>query len=330
MSDGSDREHDPSKDAPDMSQDDEQTNIPDVSSNIEQKYEKGRTRRIYGSGVGSALRCMVSFFTIIRLDVGEAEMDAMERKFWLVPAVGFLIGLVAALVCLVFEACGLNSLTVAVAALATVYLFSKFLHFDGLTDFGDGMIVSSGKREDHIRALKDSLIGAGGFGVGLIVVIMTVVLYNQMEVFAGYAYGTKLFGIGSMAFCAEILVKNAQVAAAAFGEPGNGMASRQVRYTDTRSLMKSTVLTAVLLIVPVVIGTAFFFNADAHTDLDGAAFLLLYLISIILSIVVGYVMARTANRTFGFVNGDILGATNEISRCVILLFSVLVLGLILT
>ena len=38
-------------------------------------------------------------------------------------------------------------------------------------------------------------------------------------------------------------------------------------------------------------------------------------------------MARTANRVFGFVNGDILGAANEISRAVMLIMTVIVLGL---
>ena len=36
------------------------------------------------------------------------------------------------------------------------------------------------------------------------------------------------------------------------------------------------------------------------------------------SAVVGYLMARNANKVFGMVNGDILGATNEVSRPVVM------------
>lgn len=310
---------------PGPDKDTNETSVPDVASNVEAPYAKGRTRRIYG--YRSALRCMVSFFTIIRLDVGQAELDAMERKFWLVPCIGFLCGLVAAAVCLVLELCGANFLTVSVAALASVYLFSKFLHFDGLADFGDGMVVSSGKREDHIRALKDSLIGAGGFGVALVTVLLTIALYDQAFEYTYSFHGGKAFALGSVVFAAEILVKNAQVAAAAFGEPGNGMASRQVRYTDKESLIKSTVLTAVLLLVPMAVGYLIWSSADTAVDFGAFETVLLYVVSLAMSVLVGYYMARTANRTFGFVNGDILGATNEISRCAILLVCVLIMGL---
>lgn len=45
--------------------------------------------------------------------------------------------------------------------------------------------------------------------------------------------------------------------------------------------------------------------------------------AIVLSIVVGYLMARKANSVFGMVNGDILGATNEIARPVVMFAMVL-------
>ena len=35
---------------------------------------------------------------------------------------------------------------------------------------------------------------------------------------------------------------------------------------------------------------------------------------LIVSTVIGVMMSRVANRVFGMVNGDILGATNEVSR----------------
>ena len=35
---------------------------------------------------------------------------------------------------------------------------------------------------------------------------------------------------------------------------------------------------------------------------------------IVVSAIVGLIMARNANRVFGMVNGDILGATNEVCR----------------
>lgn len=306
-----------------------ETNGPEETQASSGEQEKGR---MFGMHL-AAVKCMVSFFTVIRLDVGQSEFDAMERKFWLVPVLGFINGLLALVVCLILGYCGVGLLGQAVAALGSMYVFSKFLHFDGLTDFGDGIIVSSGDREKHVRALKDSLIGAGGFGVALLVVLFTIAMYYELgsdiacidTVRGEY----RSLGIGMLAFCVEILVKNAQVAAAAFGEPGNGMASRQVRCTTSGSLAKSTVLTAVLLAVATSVCIAIGSVADIHTEIGFGPFVFMFLSSVVLSVAVGYYMARKANGIFGFVNGDILGATNEISRAVILFAMVLICGLVL-
>ncbi|MCQ2084743.1 MAG: adenosylcobinamide-GDP ribazoletransferase [archaeon] len=308
------------------------TSTENIETSAETQFEPGKTRKSF-NGIDSAIKCMISFFTIIRLDVGQAEFDAMERNFWLVPVLGFINGLVAMLVCLILGLFGVSILVQAVAALVSMYVFSKFLHFDGLTDFGDGMIVSSGKREDHIRALKDSLIGAGGFGVALVVVLLTIACYAAIgeatyTINLNSSYDVHMiFGIGFVAFCVEILVKNAQVAAAAFGEPGNGMASRQVRQTDMDSLVRSTLVTIVALLIATLIGCGLASFADFKPDFPVIEIIVLFIVSVLLSIGTGVAMAKIANRNFGFVNGDILGATNEISRVVILLVALMLMGL---
>ena len=47
-----------------------------------------------GSTGGSALKALVSFFTIWHMDIDQGDMDAMERNFGLVPIVGLLFGAV--------------------------------------------------------------------------------------------------------------------------------------------------------------------------------------------------------------------------------------------
>ncbi len=39
-------------------------------------------------GKGSALKAMVSFFTVIRMPVEQKDLDAMEKRFWLIPMIG--------------------------------------------------------------------------------------------------------------------------------------------------------------------------------------------------------------------------------------------------
>ncbi len=171
----------------------------------------------------------------------------MDSRFHLAPLVGALIGLVVfleatALRLLSYHGIISSSLFAAAAILATVYFGSRFLHFDGLADFGDGSIVA-GTQADHIRALKDTLIGAGGLGVALIVTLLNFSLYS-----AAFAF------IIVLAPVTEVLTKNAQVVTACYGLPSNGMAGRQVEQTNGRSMVRSCGISLVLILVFAIAG----------------------------------------------------------------------------
>lgn len=270
-------------------------------------------------GALDALKGMLSFFTIVRLNVGEREFGAMERSFWLAPVIGLLNGLVAFLALVLLDVCDVPAMVQAAVAIAVVCAFSKFLHFDGLADFGDGMVVSSERREDHVRALKDSLIGAGALGTAVTVTLLTFACYAGLASFAAVPLAV---------VPAEVLAKNSMVAAAAFGEPGDGMASRQVSCTGAKSLILSAVLSVVLiattwLLVSPVAG----WLGLHHPDIGPGLAVWMVALPLLASVLVGRAMARAANRTFGFVNGDVLGATNEVSRPFVLLAALIVLGL---
>ena len=257
----------------------------------------------------SALRGMVSFFTLWHLDITQKDMDSMEQRFHMVPVVGILFGVILVieltLLSELAQHLGIGSgLLNAAAVLLTVYAGSKFIHFDGLTDFGDGMIVS-GQREDHVRALKDTLVGAGGIGVALAVTITTVAVYSL----GGY---TALLIAAPLT---EVLVKNAMVVAAAFGKPGNGMAGRQVAMTTMGSAVKAIVVSIVcgaVMILLASLASDLSWNVDLSDQMCSGVLMLI--VGLIVSWIVGYAMASVANRNFGMVNGDILGATNEICR----------------
>ena len=203
----------------------------------------------------------------------------------------------------------------AAVVLATVYAGSKFIHFDGLTDFGDGMVVS-GQREDHVRALKDTLVGAGGVGTALIVVLLSVSAYSLA--------GAALLLV--FAPVVELLVKNAMVFAAAFGKPGNGMAARQVSMTTRDSAIYSTLITLVLGIVLCVV-TCLLYDAIIPyraVSIEMLPVILAFIVAVAVSALAGFLMARKSNEVFGMVNGDILGATNEICRPAVMFVMLLV------
>ncbi len=266
--------------------------------------------------VRSSFKAMVSFFTVIRLDVGEGDIEAFEKNTWTIPIIGALVGFVGMITGMAMWYLGFDLLTSAVAIMAAVLLFTRFLHFDGLADFGDAF-VATGDREKRRKALKDTATGAGGAGMAIIVTLAAVALLSSFSLYM-------LLLIWPL----EIMVKNAMVAAAAWGEPGDGMAARQVRGTGRKTLVKSSVLTFVLAFGVMLVSLA------AVQVLTGFEFLdremIIFSAATVItgtaaSIITGIGMAAWANRELGFVNGDILGASNEISRVIILVLVTIVL-----
>ena len=273
-----------------------------------------------------ALRALVSFYTMFHMNITQEDMDAMETKFYLTPLVGLIFGIIilleTAVLVWLFDNYGFGSgFVTAVIMLLTVYAGSKFLHFDGLTDFGDGMIVS-GQQSDHIRALKDTLVGAGGIGVAMITVLCSVASYSM--------YGNVYYIL--LVFPAiEIFVKNAMVIAASLGKPGNGMAARQVERTTGRSAVIGLLVSIVALLVLMAAGYLLLelmgISPGAETVMR--LWIIIMVVGLIVSSIVGIVMARTANRVFGMVNGDILGATNEVSRPFLVFFIALAIVILM-
>ena len=267
----------------------------------------------------SALRALVSFYTIFHMNITQEDMDDMETRFHLTPLVGLIFGFLVMLVTVALMALSDNldfgnGMVTAVLVLLTVYAGSKFLHFDGLTDFGDGMIVS-GQQSDHIRALKDTLVGAGGIGVALITVLCSVAFYSM--------YDNRPLMV--LAFpVVEVFVKNAMVIAASMGKPGNGMAARQVERTTSRSAVLGFIVSLIALAILLSVGGLFLnmYSGIEWCDLF-APMIVIVIVGMVVSTIIGMVMARTANRVFGMVNGDILGATNEVSRPFLVFFILL-------
>ena len=264
-------------------------------------------------GIFSAVKGMFSFFTMLPINIGMKEMNAMNRKFWLVPVIGLFYGLLALLVFTVIDHYT-GTLLAAVCALFTVQMFNRFLHLDGMIDIGDGLTVA-GKREDHLRALKDTRIGAGGMATGLFVTLVTVAAMAA----TGSAEMFLFVGVSC-----EILARVGQISAAAFGKPGNGMAGDSVRYTGLVGLVLAFILSAAFVAgVFALGGYTLGFDWYAFDECCIAAGF-----CAIVAVFWGFVMSRIAYRNFGMVNGDVLGATNESTRAILLIISLIVISVI--
>ncbi len=298
-----------------------------VAEEPKKKERKQKFSAPSSGSLNSAFRGMISFFTIKKEDVGQAEMDAMEGNFHFAPLVGAVFGLVLFIEMLILYL--LNYFVnfpigpvIGITVLATVLLGSKFLHFDGLVDFGDG-IVASGDREKHVAAMKDTRVGAGGIGLALIVTLMAFSIYSV----AGSWSDPLFFALFFIIPATEVLVKNAMVSAASNGTAGDGMASGQVSKAGTDTMFKSSTVSSVVLVIGLAIVTISIWAMNAvHTSywagdlmpwsyaFYAVSMFIALIIGVVVSMVIGKMVSQFADKTFGATTGDVLGATNEIAR----------------
>jgi adenosylcobinamide-GDP ribazoletransferase len=224
--------------------------------------------------------------------------------------VGLLYGLVSGVV--MYAVSQWTSVLVAAAlTFAVLQLLSRFLHLDGLSDLGDGM-VCGGDAERRMKAVKDSQTGAGGVGYVLVFSLLTFAALGSL-------WGAALF---LLPLVAEIMNKNAVVLCAYGGKAREGLGNMFVSNTKGGQAAASALISLVIsLVLMAVLGTLLFtewsWGGWGHMSLVTIA-------AWTVSIMVGLGMSRLAERNFGAVNGDVLGATNEICRPLTLIVMLLV------
>ncbi len=249
-------------------------------------------------------------FTVLPAKVDGKDVDHLSRNFHLIVFVGALYGVLASAIYYL----GQDLLPIAVVAalvLAMFHLLNRFLHLDGLSDFGDGM-VCGGNAERRLAAMKDSKTGAGGVGYALVFTILS---------FAALASLTGKAELLFLPLIAEIMNKNAMVFCAYGGKAREGLGNAFVSNTRGKQVIASITLSILLafgLVLMVCLPTGYWYVDEiALFTVAGA----------LVSAIVGLVMSGVAMKNFGAVNGDVMGATNEISRPAVLIALLLLVAL---
>ncbi len=173
----------------------------------------------------------------------------------------------------------------ALASLAVIYLISGLIHVDALADFADGIYARS------LKAMKDVNTGvAGTFAVSFILIGILYVLSN---------FNPKSFYEALTFFlAAEVGAKMTMVTMLTFSKPlGNGLGRIFIERMTRKKFLFSLLLSLAL----------------AQN------------IFVLLSLPIGFIMKNISEKIFGGVNGDCIGASNEISRLVIMV-AILVAG----
>lgn len=230
----------------------------------------------------NALRSLLQFTTILPLGAG-ADFDSFAKRSYLYPLAGYVIGGIAAVPAFFIT----DQYVAAAVAIAAVLILSGFHHFDGLLDLGDGL-MANGTREKRISALTDRNVGAGAVGTGITVVLLT------------YAGLLAAHPVAWAIIVAEVGGKFAMTVLTVTGAPfREGIHS----YLHARA-RPAFILFAAVLCIPLGLLPFSPVQFTAAATVMVACPLILLVLS---------------NRLFGGVNGDIAGASNEITRAAVVL-----------
>jgi adenosylcobinamide-GDP ribazoletransferase len=224
---------------------------------------------------------LLQFTTVLPLGKPQ-DLEHFARRSYLYPLAGYVIGALVALP-VYFIA---SPIIAAAIAVALLILITGAHHFDGLLDFGDGL-MAHGDHEKRIRALTDRNVGAGAIALGIVV---TLLLFAGLQEAASIAYALII---------GEVCAKFSMAFLTVYGTPFHeGMHSYLHKYAQPGFPGISFLLCLPLFLLPV-----------APVKIFGAMLLMLLCPIMLLEI---------SKRCFGGVNGDVAGASNEITRALVI------------
>jgi adenosylcobinamide-GDP ribazoletransferase len=234
-----------------------------------------------------ALISLFQFTTILPLGKPQ-DLENFARHSYIYPCAGYIIGGLAALPVFFIA----DRTLAAAVTIACILLISGAHHFDGLLDLGDGL-MAHGDREKRIRALTDSQVGAGGITAGIVVTLL---------LFAGLQASPSII---IAVIIGEVCAKFSMAFLTAYGTPfRKGIHSYLHQFSKPYFPFIAALFCIPLIFLPV-----------SPIRLTGAA------IAMVVCPAILYIISK---RLFGGVNGDVVGASNEITRaCVILIIALI-------
>ncbi len=257
-------------------------------------------------------RDLLSFLTIIPLGGKEDFILTTAEHVYFFPLIGAFIGLLGALYFaaasrIVDFLLGLFNLVIALptgflgnlisAAMTVAFLLvlTGLQHFDGLIDLGNAL----GVRNLHDRKMVAHAWTVTHWGAVLALTVETAA-------FVGLFFVNPLFAFGAI-IAAEVSAKLAMVTIVWVGKPthkglGSIFLSKAKKPANIMAYLMAVVIVFIVL----------YFSGNLILGLVGTGLVLV-------SVPVAFVMEAVSERVFGGVSGDMIGATNEVARAVILI-----------
>ena len=222
-----------------------------------------------------------SFLTIF--PSSNATLENIAKYMYLFPIVGIAIGLLVGSFGFGLSFF-LDPLLVSLLVVASIAIVTGIHHADGLADFADGLMVK-GNKDRKLKAMKDLSTGSAGI-VGIVLYLVGLIITISL---------TSGFDLFRAILISEILAKFSMVLMASLGNSASlGSNSPFVKIMKDKKKLAAAFI--IMLIPVIVIG-----ETTGLLMLGVTVTLTVFLLAI-------------SNRSFGGITGDVLGATNELTR----------------
>ena len=236
---------------------------------------------------------LITFSTILPLNV-YTTIEQLARVTWIWPIINGIVGLLAAIIAYIFTAFfHFDALLTATIVYGFLLLINGFNHFDGLMDFGDGVMVH-GDPQKKLSIMKDPMTGVGGISTGFIVGTITIAAFCSL---INYANAVNI-NLILLIIVAEIAAKIGLTTCCICSSPS----TEGIGKFFIENMNLTNYLTG--LIICWIIAAALSITTAFHIGIIG----------IIGGAFGGALTALIAKKHLKIANGDVLGTSNELGR----------------
>lgn len=246
--------------------------------------------------VFKSIHAIISFLTIFPAPKSTiVDIHIIANKMYLFPVAGVIIGVLMGGLAYGISLC-LQPLLLGLLITGTFIIITGVHHTDALADFADGLMAKGGIEVKH-KAMRDPAVGSAG------VAALVLYLAGMIIALSSFHHGIKLL---TSIIAAEVIAKYVMVLQSHIGlSAWEGFSSPFTNaMKDKRKVLAATAIT-----LPIV----WFLGGGYY-----AGFL-----SLGISATIATIILYASNKTLGGISGDVIGASNELTR----LSSLIVLSL---
>ena len=231
------------------------------------------------------IQSVLAFLTILPVGKQNQDIYYIAKNMYLFPAAGLVIGSIVGAMALGISDF-LHPLLIGFLITGALVILTGVHHTDALADFAYGLMAKGGKEVKH-KAMLDPAVGSAG--------VATLVMYFAgMIIVFNMGFGSSL-AIFTSIITAEVIAKYVMVLLANRGiSAWEGFSSPFIAAMKDRYKM----------IVATGIMAAIVWFASSYAGF----------IALIISLMLAQLLKYVSSKSFGGVSGDVLGASNEITR----------------